>query len=126
MATYDILSIHRTIAIFEGIKHLPCMFRTALCPDRCGHAKDVAVFRIESYVDYQKPGKYGSEKQTTTMVPLKVGEGMTQQDPKVLEAIKDLKPGDRVYLDWDHLYVKTERLQSPEYPVIRIEKINSN
>ena len=31
--------------------------------DKCGHGGQVAVFTIVRYINYEKPGQYGDEKQ---------------------------------------------------------------
>ena len=72
-------------AEFTGIIHRKCRFLTSLCPDKCDHARDFAVFRIVKYLDYRKPGKYGDEKQDQLMVD-------------VTDADYEIKQGDEVVL----------------------------
>lgn len=122
--SFEVLAVHKTIATFEGIQHHPCRFRTALCPDRCGHAKDVAVFKINEYTEYEKPGKYGDDKQDTWYVGLKEeDDDEGPQTKEVIEKIRALKPGQKVKLCWDHIYVTDENGQHPERPVKVIEPI---
>ena len=64
----ELLSDHVAEAEFTGIIHRKCRFLTSLCPDKCDHARDFAVFRIVKYLDYRKPGKYGDDKQDQLMV----------------------------------------------------------
>ena len=61
-AKAELLASNSVTAQFHGTRRLPCMGRTALCPNRCGHAAAVAVFRVLSNEAYAKPGKYGDDK----------------------------------------------------------------
>ena len=106
----EVLSTHRTKAVYEGTRHLPCHFRTALCPDRCGHARDVAVFRITEYVAYEKPGQYGDPKAAEFLLPLKEGEEVSAS---ILVVAKDLSKGAAVRLEWLHEYVTREGSKYP-------------
>jgi hypothetical protein len=106
----EVLSSHRTKAVYEGARHLPCRHRTSLCPDRCGHARDVAVFRITEYVAYDKPGEYGDGKATEFLLPLAADEEVT---PEILAAAKALAKGDAVHLDWLHEYVTKDGSKYP-------------
>lgn len=106
----EVLSSHRTKAVYEGTRHLPCYFKTALCPDRCGHARNVAVFRVTEYVAYEKPGEYGDPKATEFLLPLAAGEEVT---PEILAAAKALAKGDAVRLDWLHEYVTKDGSKYP-------------
>ena len=42
----ELLSLHKTVAKFEGLKEHKCLFKTSLCPDRCGHGGTIAIFKI--------------------------------------------------------------------------------
>jgi hypothetical protein len=106
----EVLSSHRTKAVYEGTRHLPCRHRTALCPDRCGHTRDVAVFRITEYVAYEKPGEYGDPKTAEFLLPLKEGEEVSAA---ILAAAKDLSKGAAVRLEWLHEYVTREGSKYP-------------
>lgn len=119
----DLLSTHRTLATFQGIQHRPCMFRTALCPDRCGHGQDVATFKIDSYTDYQKPGEYGDPQMEQFMTGLKLsgGDEMEGQSQQMIDKVKSLNPGQKVKLDWDHIYVHDDHGAHPERPIKSIE-----
>ncbi|MFM8269645.1 MAG: hypothetical protein ACKN9V_05590, partial [Pseudomonadota bacterium] len=98
----EVLSTHRTKAVYEGVRNLPCRHRTSLCPDRCGHARAVAVFRVTEYVAFDKPGKYGDGKTTEFLLPLVEGEEVSAE---VLAVAKALSKGDAVRLEWLHEYV---------------------
>lgn len=106
----EVLSSHRTKAVYEGARHLPCRHRTSLCPDRCGHARDVAVFRIAEYLAYEKPAEYGDGKATEFLLPLAAGEEVT---PEILAAAKALAKGDAVRLEWLHEYVTKDGSKYP-------------
>ena len=123
MSVFELLALHRTIATFVEIRHQPCMFRTSLCPDHCGHAKDVAVFHIEEYLEFDKSGQYGDEKQENFYVSLKENDHDGSQPPEVIELCKQLKPGQKVKLGWDHIYVTDEHGKHPERPVRVLEAI---
>lgn len=116
----DVLSTHRTDAVYEGVRHLPCMHRTSLCPDKCGHAKDVAVFRIMAYRSYEKNNPHHGDPQAKEfLMPLKADDEVSAEQ---LEMAKGLKPGDAVRLDWVHEYVKTASASYPRRRVTRLER----
>ena len=106
----EVLSSHRTKAVYEGVRHLPCRHRTSLCPDRCGHARDVAVFRITEYVAYEKPGQYGDAKATEFLLPLSQGEEVSAE---ILAVAQGLSKGDAVRLEWLHEYVTKDGSKYP-------------
>lgn len=54
----QLLARFETISQFDKVIFRPCMHRTALCPDRCGHAKNWAEFKVVSYLAYEKPGAF--------------------------------------------------------------------
>ncbi len=119
MEKVDVLSHHEAICVFTGIRKNPCMFRTALCPDRCGHSSNVAFFNVEKYIKYEKLGEYGDEKQD--IFTTEIDKPVFRQDPKISEKIKTLKNGQKVRIVYDHLYVRTETLETPERPFIELE-----
>ena len=119
---YKVLSTHSTIARFEGIIHRPCMFRTALCPDRCGHARDLARFTILQYLNYEKKDKYGDEQEKEFYANINPNAEEDKQSTEVLNIIKDLKVGDQVKLDWEHIYVDNGGAKYPERPIRSIER----
>lgn len=116
----EILSSHQTDAIYQGARRLPCLHRTALCPDRCDHAKDVAVFRIAAYRSYTKANpNHGDPEAKEFLMPLKAGEEVSAEQ---LEFAKGLKPGDAVKLDWQHEYVRADGASYPRRRVTRLER----
>ena len=122
--TYDVLCVNEVTATFKGIEHIPCRFMTSLCPDRCGHATDVATFEINEYLKYEKPGQYGDDKQTQLMWDLKPASAYNRLHPEYLEIVKNLQPGQKVKVNWTHFYVTDENgSKSPERTVTFFEKI---
>ena len=117
----DVLSHHDAICEFQGIQHIPCRFRTALCPDRCDHASDVAMFKVLEYKEYELKGKYGDEKQE--QIACEIKKPVFHQDPAIAEKCKQLKVGQKVEVVYDHLYVDDGSNLRPERPVISIKEL---
>ena len=117
--TADVLSHHDVIAEFEMIEHIPCRFMTALCPDRCDHATDVAVFKVISYKNYQLNDKYGDEKQDVIRVDVK--KEIYGQDPEIAKIAKSLEKGQKVHLVYDHLYTSKDGSKFPARPCTKLE-----
>jgi len=116
----DILSTHSTHAVYEGVRHLPCFHKTSLCPNKCGHAKDVAVFRVTGYIAYQKANSdHGDPRATQFMMPLVESD---EVNPTVLAFAKGLKVGDAVRLDWNHEYVKDDGVSYPRRRVTLLSR----
>ena len=113
----ELLSDHVAEAEFTGMIHRKCRFLTSLCPDRCDHARDFAVFRIVKYLDYRKPGKYGEEQ---LMVDVNPAHKPILQGADILKKVSALKPGDRVVLHWAHYYMHRDSSSFPERPVISV------
>lgn len=91
----ELLSDHVAEAEFTGMIHRKCRFLTSLCPDKCDHARDFAVFRIVKYLDYRKPGKYGDEKQEQLMVDVNPAHKPILQGADILKKISALNRGTR-------------------------------
>ena len=119
---FETLATNSTIAIFEGIEKRPCMFRTALCPDRCEHSQETAKFKIVEYLDYTKPGQYGDEKQEFFYANMNPNAGEDRQKKEFIDFIRELKNGDKVKLNWDHIYVNNNGSFYPERPIRSISK----
>lgn len=122
----ELLSDHVAEAKFTGVIRRQCMLRTALCPDKCDHAKDFAAFRIIKYLDYRKPGKYGDEKQENLMIDVNPAHKPILQGAGILKKIAALKPGDKVVLHWSHYYMRRDSGSFPERPVISIRPLPSS
>ncbi len=118
----ELLSSHKTVARFDGVQKTRCRGLTSLCPDRCGHSGSLAVFTILRYRAYEKTGEYGDPEQKQFHVLLEDNMGGEKVPAAIRDAIKALKPGDVVELDWNHDYVTNNNGSYPERPIIRIEK----
>jgi hypothetical protein len=125
------LSRHSTHATFSGIQRSQCFFRTSLCPDRCGHAGEVALFKIDRYISYEKLGQYGDPEaaQFHVRVDNDGGNGSEKQPEGVSDKVRALTVGQKVLLNWNHDYVTTTwegggSGKSPERPVTLLEPIN--
>lgn len=120
----DLLAENTVIARYEGVHERPCHFRTALCPDRCGHATRVALFRVCKNEHHAKHNEYGDDA-------ICAGEQLavdTKGDPigqpaEVTEALRNLKPGDMVRLTQKHYYVSHGNVMEPVRPVTGVEKV---
>lgn len=117
-----LLSSHSTVAEFAGIKEHRCMGRTALCPDNCGDSGSLAVFKIISYIDYQKPGKYGDPKSAKFQILIEDNKGNVKIDKKIIATIKELKAGDTVTLKWNHDYVTKNSSTFPVRTIVELTK----
>mmetsp|Transcript_4810 Transcript_4810/g.11798 ORF Transcript_4810/g.11798 Transcript_4810/m.11798 type:complete len:142 (-) Transcript_4810:254-679(-) len=128
-AERQLLAKFETVAQFNKVQHQPCRFRTALCPDRCGHGKDWADFKVVAYLVYNKPGEYGDGKDGSFHWDIKGGQGegpAKAQQEQLSAKVGKLKAGDYVKLNWLHEYVKTEGAQFPERPITLLEPITAD
>lgn len=117
-AKADLLASNTVTAQYLGARHLPCMGRTALCPNRCGHAASVAVFRVISNEAYAKPGKYGDDKaEPGSEILIDAKADVPGQDAAVLETLATLTPGDKVKLTQKHYYADFGDVLMPVRPV---------
>ena len=118
----ETLSLHRTVARYEGTVEVPCRFRTALCPERCDHGGAYARFAIVQYTGYEKPGEYGDGRQEAFLVRVAHKDGSPDAaTPEALRlAIAALEPGQVVGLDWAHVYVSAGGVSAPERIVTRL------
>lgn len=118
----ETLSLHRTVARYEGTVEVPCRFRTALCPERCDHGGAYARFAIVEYTGYEKPGEYGDGRQEAFLVRVAHKDGSPDAaTPEALRlAIAALEPGQVVGLDWAHVYVSAGGVSAPERIVTRL------
>lgn len=119
----EVLSEHEAIAYYMGTDKRPCHFRTALCPDRCGHSQSVAKFKIVGYLNYDKKGQYGDEKQQMFFYSLNRTESGQPADPAIVEWVNKLKVGDLVKIKWNHEYVTNNGGSYPERPMLSLSVI---
>jgi hypothetical protein len=117
------LSLHQTVAEFQGLEYRVCRGLTSQCPEHCGDSGEFALFRITDYLKYEKPGKYGDSKQKVYRVQVSDYDRKPLKNPWV-EVIRELKKGDAVHLNWRHDYVTTKGgSKFPERVVTKLEKI---
>ncbi|MBQ7024781.1 MAG: hypothetical protein IJN29_14475 [Akkermansia sp.] len=123
-AKADLLASNTVVAVYTGTKERPCMFRTALCPDRCGHAAKVATFSVVSNEDYKKPGKYGDDKaEPGSVIMVDLLHETPGQSDEVKKIIETLQPGDAVRMTQDHYYGDFGEVVEPFRPVTKMEKL---
>lgn len=119
----ELLSAHETEAVFTGIEFRTCRGKTGRCPENCGSSGEFAIFTIEKYLKYEKPGKYGDAKAKDKRIQISDFHKKPKGDPKLNETIKGLTKGDRVLLFWDHNYVTRGGSSMPVRPITKLEKI---
>jgi hypothetical protein len=123
--TRELLARHTCTAVFCGLEAGREPMLRIFPPQP---AKQWARFDIEEYEEYEKPGKYGDEQQTSfAFVPVEC------EDAAVVATVAALQPADRVRVSWRHEYVTrsawSARLQQrtssafPERPVVRLERL---
>lgn len=118
----ELLASNTVTAQYLGARRLPCMGRTALCPDRCGHAATVAVFRVLHNEAYDKPGKYGDDKaEPGSEILIDATADTPGQDAAVQEALATLSPGDTVRLTQKHYYADMGGVLMPIRPVTELK-----
>ncbi len=123
-AESDLLARNTVLASYESTVEQPCRFMTADCPDRCDHAKRVAIFRVLRNEDYAKLGEYGDDKmQEGSSVMIDVIKDEPGQAPAVRQLVAELKPGDLVRMTIHHNYVKEETANYPARPVVSMERV---
>jgi hypothetical protein len=119
----ELLAVHETLAVFDGVEYQLCRGMTALCPDKCGNSGEFANFAVKKYLKYKKNGEYGDPEQQSFQVQISDFDKKPLGDPKILQTVKGLKKGDYVLLSWNHDYVTKEGTSSPERPLVKLEKI---
>mmetsp|Transcript_8953 Transcript_8953/g.23449 ORF Transcript_8953/g.23449 Transcript_8953/m.23449 type:complete len:135 (-) Transcript_8953:74-478(-) len=121
----ELLSLHETVSRFAGVVDMPCRHMTSLCPDKCNHGGPVAVFDVEEYRKYEKPGKYGDAQASKFHVKL----SDSCQPKSAIECIGTLEKGQMVKLNWNHDYVTCTSSggkfssKYPERPITLLEII---
>lgn len=124
-SSFRTLAIFETIAVFEGVTHIPCQFMTMQCPNHCGHAKDVAKFRIDEYQRYEKVDKYGDPQTDYFSFNMNAAAADDPQSPDIIATVRELKAGDRVRLHWNHIYTTGGSVNMPQRRVLLLEKIEN-
>lgn len=117
----ELLARHVVIATFTGIEPGREPMLRIFPPQP---AKNWAAFKIDEYLEFEKPGKYGDDKTDKfAFLP-------DDADAAIAATLNTLQPGDRVKLSWHHDYVtRTEegggQSKSPERPVQLLERIEA-
>lgn len=120
----DLLAENTVVAQYVAVREMPCHFRTALCPDRCGHAKKVALFLIKQNENYAKHGQYGDEKaEAGQLLMIDMKEEPAGQPAEVTKTLQGLKVGDVVRLTQKHYYADFGMVVEPVRPITAAEKI---
>ncbi len=114
------LSRHELLAQFVEIRHQPCLFKTSLCPDRCGHACDVAVLKTVGYFAWEKFSKYGEDPQGTFYYKVSPAKTNEATDEKIQNQLKGLQPGQWVKLEWEHQYLVNDHGSYPARPITHL------
>lgn len=122
--TFELLARHDVDAVFAGTREHVCRGMTSLCPDKCGASGTLAVFRVERYNAYEKPGKYGDPKTDEFSFMLQSTTGTSDVSPETAAQVRALKPAARVRLVWEHIYVTDENgSRFPERVVRKTEPL---
>ena len=118
----ELLATNTVVAQYVATESRPCYGRTALCPDRCGHAVSVAKFRVLANEAYDKPGKYGDDKaEVGNLLMIDAANDVPGQDESVLRKIAELKPGQVVRIKQNHYYADLGDVLAPIRPVEKLE-----
>lgn len=122
-----VLAEHRVIARFEETPYKECRGLTGACPDRCGSSGEFATFTITDYLHYRKLGKYGDDKQKTYYIQISDFHRKPKGDPAMLAVVKQLKKGNLVLIEWNHLYGEIRpRSSAPVRPLLHLKKIDDD
>ncbi len=122
----DLLAKNTVIARYEGTVDHPCMFRTALCPDRCDHATRLAQFRVLQNEQYEKNSKYGDDRMNPgDIASVDVLKDIPGQEEHIASLIATLKKGDCVRISIAHFYVHEKWGDFPVRPAVLLEPIHS-
>lgn len=122
--TFDVLAEQTATCEFVGIEQSPCMFRTALCPDRCGHATEIGIFTVTKTNTYVKEGKYGDkEVEVGGKMRVQISGEVLEQPASIAEQVRALAPGSKCEVAWKHIYVSREGAQFPARPCTSIQAI---
>lgn len=126
-AKAELLASNTVVAVYSGVQERPCMFRTALCPHRCGHATKVALFTVKSNEKYEKPGEYGDDKaEAGSVIAVDLLRDTPGQSEETLKLIAALPQGAVVRMTQAHYYGDFGDVAEPFRPVISIEKIGTD
>jgi len=100
--------------------------QTALCPNECKHARDIAKFRVQKYLKYEKLGEHGDIKADVYHFDM---SHVPEDQAAFKSTIESLSTLDAVLLSWRHDYVTRGNAsgtsKSPERPTTKLEKITA-
>jgi arylsulfatase A-like enzyme len=100
----QVLSRHVTVATFKGKEYRLCRGRTSRCPKTCGQSGEFAVFSIEGYIEYEKPGKYGDPMKKTFRFQVSDFDRKPLEGSPGARTVSSMKAGDYARLEWNHEY----------------------
>ena len=117
----QLLASNDTLARYRGVQERACMHRTSLCPDACNHANAWALFDVDTYLAYDKPGQYGDPKEERFAMQTRPADKV-EHVAGARELLASLAPGDHVRLAWVHEYVTERGCSFPIRRVLRLER----
>lgn len=118
----ELLASNTVVAQYVSTDARPCYGRTSLCPDRCGHAVQLAKFRVLMNEAYEQPGKYGDDKAVAgNLLLVDASSDIPGQDVEMLKKLAELKPGQVVRITQKHYYAEVSGVHTPIRPVTQLE-----
>jgi len=115
----QVLSRHVTVAVFKGKEYRLCRGRTSRCPKTCGQSGEFAVFSVEGYLEYEKPGKYGDPMKKIFRFQVSDFDKKPLEGSPGSKVVASMKDGDYARLEWTHEYDGS----MPSRPVRLVKKI---
>ena len=120
----ELLAENKMLLQFVQLAERPCHFRTALCPERCGHARQVALFRVVVNNKYTRFGRYGDEKALPgAYVQVDARADVPGQDASVPALLQALRPGELLRVTQQHYYVTEGNGSFPVRPFTHVERV---
>ncbi len=123
VAKTELYAEHQTIAVFEGIEYRVCGGFTGHCP-KCAHSGEYANFRVLNYTHYSKQHSSGDKQETFRSYRLSDYHKKELQGNKWLALIRELAPGQKVRMNWEHRYGAVSPGMFSSYrPIVLLEKV---
>jgi hypothetical protein len=118
---------YKSKSTFLHKNYQPCHHRTSQCPNQCHHSDTIYSFQINSLNVQINPNSTSAQYCT----PVKEGDvyriGRRQLlSSMLMNDFLMLVNGEDVELDWNHDYVTRGGCSSPEYTVVRLEKVRTS
>jgi hypothetical protein len=107
------------VAVFKGKEYRLCRGRTSRCPKTCGQSGEFAVFSVEGYLEYEKPGKYGDPMKKIFRFQVSDFDKKPLENSPGSKVVASMKDGDYARLEWNHEYDGS----MPSRPVRLVKKI---